>query len=79
MSIKICWLGYVCFEMVLPSGRVLVIDPYIDYSQTAPIKCQEAHNMAQEMAKHLAARSKDHFVDIVHGKWYEIGLKVSPV
>jgi len=41
MSIKLRWLGYVCFEIVLPSGKVLVIDPYIDYSPTAPIKCQE--------------------------------------
>lgn len=41
MSIKLRWLGYVCFEIVLPSGKVLVIDPYIDYSPTAPIKCRE--------------------------------------
>jgi len=42
MSIKLRWLGYVCFEIILPSGKVLVIDPYIDYSPTAPIKCHEA-------------------------------------
>jgi len=41
MSIKLRWLGYVCFEIVLPSGKVLVIDPYIDYSPTSPIKCKE--------------------------------------
>ncbi|UCB43799.1 MAG: MBL fold metallo-hydrolase [Dehalococcoidales bacterium] len=41
MSMKFRWLGYVCFEMVLPSGKVLVIDPYIDYSPTAPVRCQE--------------------------------------
>ncbi len=41
MSIKFRWLGYVCFEMVLPSGKVLIIDPFIDYSETAPIKCKE--------------------------------------
>jgi L-ascorbate metabolism protein UlaG (beta-lactamase superfamily) len=41
MSIKLRWLGYVCFEIILPSGKVLVIDPYIDYSPTAPIKCRE--------------------------------------
>lgn len=40
MSIRLRWLGYVCFEIVLPSGKVLVIDPFIDYSTTAPIKCQ---------------------------------------
>ncbi|MBW2623919.1 MAG: MBL fold metallo-hydrolase [Deltaproteobacteria bacterium] len=41
MSIRLRWLGYVCFEIIRPSGKVLVIDPYIDYSPTAPIKCQE--------------------------------------
>lgn len=41
MSIKFRWLGFVCFEMVLPSGKVLIIDPFIDYSRTAPIKCQQ--------------------------------------
>jgi len=41
MSIKLRWLGYVCFEIILPSGKVLVIDPYIDYSPTAPVKCRE--------------------------------------
>lgn len=41
MSIKFRWLGYVCFEIVLPSGKVLIVDPYIDYSATAPIRCQE--------------------------------------
>jgi L-ascorbate metabolism protein UlaG (beta-lactamase superfamily) len=41
MGIRFRWLGYVCFEFVLPSGKVLVVDPYIDYSPTAPIKCAE--------------------------------------
>ena len=41
MSIKLRWLGYVCFEIILPSGKVLVVDPFIDYSPTAPIKCEE--------------------------------------
>ena len=41
MSIKFRWLGYACFEVVLPSGKVLVTDPYIDYSSTAPIRCEE--------------------------------------
>ena len=41
MSIKLRWLGYVCFEVVLPDGKVLVIDPYIDYSPTSPIRCQD--------------------------------------
>ena len=41
MGIKIRWLGCVCFEIVLPSGKVVLVDPYIDYSATAPITCQE--------------------------------------
>jgi L-ascorbate metabolism protein UlaG (beta-lactamase superfamily) len=41
MSIKLRWLGFVCFEMVLPSGKVLITDPYIDCSPTAPIKWPE--------------------------------------
>ncbi|MBN1380755.1 MAG: MBL fold metallo-hydrolase [Deltaproteobacteria bacterium] len=41
MGVRFRWLGYVCFEFVLPSGKVLVVDPYIDYSPTAPIKCDD--------------------------------------
>ncbi|MEW6185766.1 MAG: MBL fold metallo-hydrolase [Thermodesulfobacteriota bacterium] len=41
MGIRFRWLGYVCFEIILPSGKVLVVDPYIDYSPTAPIKSSE--------------------------------------
>jgi L-ascorbate metabolism protein UlaG (beta-lactamase superfamily) len=41
MGVRFRWLGYVCFEFVLPSGKVLVVDPYIDYSPTAPIQCSE--------------------------------------
>lgn len=41
MSIRFRWLGYVCFEFILPSGKVLVVDPYIDHSPTAPIKSSQ--------------------------------------
>jgi len=41
MTVKFRWLGYACFEIVLPSGKVLMVDPYIDYSSTAPITSQE--------------------------------------
>jgi L-ascorbate metabolism protein UlaG (beta-lactamase superfamily) len=41
MGVRFRWLGYVCFEFALPSGRRLVVDPYIDFSPTAPIKCSE--------------------------------------
>jgi L-ascorbate metabolism protein UlaG (beta-lactamase superfamily) len=35
------WLGTACFEIVLPSERVLVIDPYLDDSFTAPIRSDD--------------------------------------
>jgi L-ascorbate metabolism protein UlaG (beta-lactamase superfamily) len=38
MSIRLRWLGWACFEIVLPSGKVLITDPFIDYSPTSPIK-----------------------------------------
>lgn len=38
MSIRLRWLGTNCFEMILPSGKVLVIDPFINYSSSSPIK-----------------------------------------
>ncbi len=41
MSIKLRWLGWACFEIVLPSGKVLITDPFIDYSNTAPIKADQ--------------------------------------
>ena len=41
MSIKLRWLGWACFEIILPSGKVLITDPFIDQSNTAPIKCSE--------------------------------------
>ncbi|MFC2038885.1 MBL fold metallo-hydrolase [Chloroflexota bacterium] len=41
MSIKFRWLGNAGFEIVLPSGKVLVLDPYIDYAPNAPIKSDD--------------------------------------
>ena len=41
MGIKLRWLGTNCFEIILPSGKVLVIDPFIDYSPTSPIKSDQ--------------------------------------
>lgn len=41
MSIKIRWLGNACFEIILPSGKVLITDPYIDYSPSCPIKTDQ--------------------------------------
>ncbi|MBI2848126.1 MAG: MBL fold metallo-hydrolase [Chloroflexi bacterium] len=41
MSVRLRWLGHACFEIVLPSGKVLVAEPFLDLSPTAPIRSQE--------------------------------------
>jgi L-ascorbate metabolism protein UlaG (beta-lactamase superfamily) len=41
MSIRMRWLGTACFEIVLPSSRTIVTDPYLDDSYTAPIRAGE--------------------------------------
>jgi L-ascorbate metabolism protein UlaG (beta-lactamase superfamily) len=41
MSIKVRWLGCACFEVILPSGKVLITDPFIDYSPSSPIKADQ--------------------------------------
>ncbi len=38
MSIKMRWLGTACFEIRLSNGQVLIVDPYLDDSPTAPIR-----------------------------------------
>ena len=30
MQIEMRWLGTACFEMLLPNGKTLVTDPYVD-------------------------------------------------
>ena len=35
------WLGTACFEIVLPSGKTMVLDPYMDDSYTAPIRSDQ--------------------------------------
>ncbi len=41
MGIKLRWLGWACFEIVLPSGKVLITDPFIDYSPSSPVRCDQ--------------------------------------
>jgi hypothetical protein len=53
------------------SGAELVI-PY--HHDTNPAK---THENAQALAAQLAIKSKASFLDIQHGKWYEIGVKVN--
>jgi len=37
MSFRLRWLGTACFEILLPNGRTIVIDPYVDDAVGAPI------------------------------------------
>lgn len=41
MAIQMRWLGTACFEIVLPNGKTLIIDPYLDDSVSAPISSDE--------------------------------------
>lgn len=41
MSIKLRWLGTACFEIRLPNGEALIIDPYLDESLICPIDSQQ--------------------------------------
>lgn len=41
MQIEMRWLGTACFEIVIPNGKTLVIDPYVDDSVSAPISSDE--------------------------------------
>ena len=58
-------------EFAAISGAELVI-PYHHDS-----KVDETHAQAQALAKQLATKTKAQFLDIQHGKWYEIGVKAS--
>jgi L-ascorbate metabolism protein UlaG (beta-lactamase superfamily) len=35
------WLGTACFEFLLPSGKTLIIDPYVDDSVSSPISSDQ--------------------------------------
>jgi len=37
MTIKMRWLGTACFEIVLPDKQTIIIDPYVDDSNSSPI------------------------------------------
>lgn len=40
-GIQIRWLGFACFEIVLPSKKSILTDPYLDDSFSAPIKAKD--------------------------------------
>ncbi len=60
MSIKFRWLGNICLEIVLPSKKVLVVDPYLDSSPYSPIKCDEITGADYIAITH---GHHDHFAD----------------
>jgi len=60
MTVKFRWLGNVCLEIVLPSGKVLVVDPYLDSSPFAPIKCSDITGADYIAISHGHV---DHFAD----------------
>ena len=37
IPLRMRWLGTACFEIVLPNGKTLVIDPFVDDSVSSPI------------------------------------------
>ncbi|MGB5746762.1 MAG: MBL fold metallo-hydrolase [Desulfobacterales bacterium] len=37
IPLRMRWLGTACFEIVLPNGKTLVIDPFVDDAVSAPI------------------------------------------
>ncbi len=60
MSVKFRWLGNICLEIVLPSKKVLIVDPYLDSSPYSPIKC-DAITGADYVA--ITHGHHDHFAD----------------
>ena len=61
-------------EISILSGAEIIIPTHHDDGDD-----EAMHSMVHEMAKHLVAGTKDNLLDIEPGKWYEIGVKVSPL
>jgi L-ascorbate metabolism protein UlaG (beta-lactamase superfamily) len=60
MSIKFRWLGNICLEIVLPSGKVLVVDPWLENNPFSPIKSDEITGADYVAITH---GHHDHFAD----------------
>ena len=41
MGIRIRWLGTACFEICLPSGEVIIIDPYLDEAINSAVRSRD--------------------------------------
>ena len=44
MPLKIRWLGTACFEILLPDGKTVIIDPYVDDAVSAPMPLNQIHH-----------------------------------
>jgi L-ascorbate metabolism protein UlaG (beta-lactamase superfamily) len=60
MSIKFRWLGNICLEIVLPSGKVLVVDPWLENNPHSPIKSGDITGADYVAITH---GHHDHFAD----------------
>ena len=77
MGWQMRWLGTACFEIALPNGTTLVIDPYLDDSVSAPIPSDRIEACDFIFLTH---GHYDHVLDV--GKlWGRHGAKIfcSPV
>lgn len=55
------WLGTACFEIVLPSGKTLVTDPFVDDSVSAPITADKVEGCDYLFLTH---GHYDHILDV---------------
>ena len=61
MSLRLRWLGTACFEILLPEGRTIVIDPYVDDAVGAPITSDQFENCDYIFITH---GHYDHVLDV---------------
>jgi L-ascorbate metabolism protein UlaG (beta-lactamase superfamily) len=60
MSTKIKFLGLAAFEITLPDGRVVVIDPCLDSNPASPVQAAELERVDLLLVSHLAV---DHIAE----------------
>ncbi len=61
MHIEMRWLGTACFEIVLPDGKTLVTDPFIDDAVSAPITADKIEGCDYLFLTH---GHYDHILDV---------------
>jgi L-ascorbate metabolism protein UlaG (beta-lactamase superfamily) len=60
MSTHIKFLGIAAFEVTLPDGRIVLIDPYLDENPASPVKVADLKQVDLVLVTHLAL---DHLGD----------------